>query len=53
MKIVIIGSGYVGLVTGYRCRPWGTMICVDNDKNKLAMVNRGQSPFTKKEWASF
>ncbi|MEK7161422.1 MAG: nucleotide sugar dehydrogenase, partial [Patescibacteria group bacterium] len=49
MKIVIIGSGYVGLVTGVSLSAMGhDVICVDNDKNKLAMVNRGQSPFYEK-----
>ena len=45
MKIVIIGTGYVGLVTGVCLADFGnSIICVDNDKNKIDILNKGQLP---------
>jgi UDPglucose 6-dehydrogenase len=45
MKIGIIGSGYVGLVTGACFSHLGhTVVCVDNDPKKLAMLEKGKSP---------
>lgn len=46
MKIAIVGTGYVGLVTGISLAEIGNKVfCIDNDKNKVSMINRGQSPF--------
>jgi UDPglucose 6-dehydrogenase len=45
MKIAIIGSGYVGLVTGACFAEVGhTVICVDNDKRKVEMLKSGAIP---------
>jgi threonine dehydrogenase-like Zn-dependent dehydrogenase len=45
MKICVIGTGYVGLVTGTCLSNLGhTVVCVDKDAAKLACLNRGESP---------
>jgi UDPglucose 6-dehydrogenase len=46
MKICMIGSGYVGLVTGVCLAEFGMeIICVDKDKAKIEMMQKGASPF--------
>ncbi len=45
MKIAIIGSGYVGLVTGTCFAHLGhAVLCVDNNKDKLRLLKQGKSP---------
>lgn len=45
MKICIIGTGYVGLVTGACFAHTGnTVICVDKDKSKIGILNDGHIP---------
>ncbi|MBU1090233.1 MAG: UDP-glucose/GDP-mannose dehydrogenase family protein [Candidatus Omnitrophica bacterium] len=45
MKITIVGSGYVGLVTGACFAKLGNkVICVDNDKKKIAALRKGIIP---------
>lgn len=45
MKIAVIGTGYVGLVTGTCFAETGnTVTCVDIDKNKIDKLNRGVIP---------
>jgi UDPglucose 6-dehydrogenase len=45
MKIAVIGTGYVGLVTGVVLAHLGNdVICVDNDAAKLERIARGESP---------
>jgi UDPglucose 6-dehydrogenase len=45
MKIAIIGSGYVGLVTGACFAQIGhEVICVDNDERKVKALNHGRIP---------
>jgi UDPglucose 6-dehydrogenase len=45
MNISIIGTGYVGLVTGTCFAEKGNkVICVDNDKSKLEKLNKGEIP---------
>lgn len=46
MKVAIVGTGYVGLVTGISLASIGHIIsCVDTDKNKVSLINQGKSPF--------
>ena len=45
MKIVIIGAGYVGLVSGICFSDFGhQVVCVEKDERKLEMLNRGEIP---------
>lgn len=45
MHIAVIGSGYVGLVTGACFAEFGVDVaCVDVDAKKIAQLNRGQAP---------
>ena len=45
MKIVMIGTGYVGLVSGVCLADFGhEVICVDNDNAKIEMLNSGEVP---------
>lgn len=45
MNLAIIGSGYVGLVTGTCFAEVGhTVICVDNDAKKVEMLRAGRIP---------
>jgi UDPglucose 6-dehydrogenase len=45
MKVTIIGTGYVGLVTGACLADVGNQVlCVDIDKNKVARLNAGEVP---------
>ncbi len=44
-KITVIGSGYVGLVVGACLAEMGnTVICADNNKNKIDQLNLGNIP---------
>jgi UDPglucose 6-dehydrogenase len=45
MRIAMIGTGYVGLVSGACFADFGHhLTCVDKDANKIAALNRGQMP---------
>ena len=45
MNIAVIGSGYVGLVTGTCFAHLGhRVLCVDNNKEKLRLLKQGKSP---------
>jgi UDPglucose 6-dehydrogenase len=45
MRIAIIGSGYVGLVSGACFADFGHRVtCVDNDRAKVAALERGEIP---------
>lgn len=45
MKVTIIGSGYVGLVTGACLAELGNdVFCLDVDERKIAMLNAGGVP---------
>ncbi|MDR1379432.1 MAG: UDP-glucose/GDP-mannose dehydrogenase family protein [Synergistaceae bacterium] len=46
MKLVVIGSGYVGLVTGTCLARFGNnVVCVDTDENKVETLRKGEIPF--------
>lgn len=46
MHVSIIGTGYVGLVTGACLADKGHhVVCVDVDPEKVAQINRGEPPF--------
>ena len=45
MHIAVIGSGYVGLVTGACFAEFGVDVtCVDVDAEKIARLTKGESP---------
>ncbi len=45
MNVSIVGTGYVGLVTGACLAEKGhTVICVDVDAAKVEQINAGESP---------
>jgi len=46
MKISIIGSGYVGLVSGTCLAETGhEVVCVDNNLEKIEKLKQGKVPF--------
>ena len=45
MKVAMIGSGYVGLVSGACFAEFGAEVaCIDVDADKIARLNRGEIP---------
>ncbi|MGZ9106854.1 MAG: nucleotide sugar dehydrogenase, partial [Rhodoplanes sp.] len=45
MKIVLVGAGYVGLVSAACFAEFGlTVVCVDNDEGKIERLRRGEIP---------
>ena len=45
MRIVVVGSGYVGLVSGACFADFGhDVICVDKDRDKIARLEAGEIP---------
>jgi UDPglucose 6-dehydrogenase len=50
MKITIIGTGHVGLVTGAVFAEKGhDVLCIDNNHKKIEMLRRGEMPFYEPE----
>jgi len=46
MKVAVIGSGHVGLITGLCFAELGNVcVCVDVDKEKIAKLKKGIAPF--------
>jgi UDPglucose 6-dehydrogenase len=46
MKICVVGSGYVGLVTaGCLAEAGNDVVCVDSDREKIAVLKKGKVPF--------
>ena len=45
MKLCMIGTGYVGLVSGVCFSDVGNKVyCVDNDKKKIDLIKKGIVP---------
>lgn len=45
-RIAVVGTGYVGLVTGACLAELGnSVVCVDNDAGKIQTLRRGEIPF--------
>ena len=45
MRVTVIGSGYVGLVTGACLSDLGfKVVCLDKDENKIKMLQEGEVP---------
>jgi len=45
MRIAVIGTGYVGLVSGACFSEFGVdVVCVDKDEGKIAALRNGQIP---------
>ena len=45
MKLCMIGTGYVGLVSGVCFSDVGNVVyCVDKDKKKIDLLNKGKVP---------
>ena len=45
MEVCVVGTGYVGLVTGTCLAYLGhSVVCVDIDERKIEMLRKGQSP---------
>ncbi len=50
MRLMILGSGYVGLVSGTCFAEFGfEVVCVDIDQQKIAMLRQGQLPIYEPE----
>lgn len=46
VQIAVIGTGFVGLVTGACLAHWGHHVrCADSDPDRIAALRRGQVPF--------
>jgi UDPglucose 6-dehydrogenase len=46
MQIAVVGTGYVGLVTGACLADFGhTVTCVDSDPGRIARLRQGEVPF--------
>ena len=46
MKLVVVGTGYVGLITGACFAEFGyKTICVDKDKDRITKLNNSECPF--------
>jgi UDPglucose 6-dehydrogenase len=45
MRVCVIGTGYVGLVTGVCLAHMGhDVVCIDNNQAKVELMRSGQSP---------
>ena len=54
MNITIIGTGYVGLASGVSFAEVGhRVVCVDNDREKVAKMQQGQTPIYEPKLDSY
>ena len=54
MNITIIGTGYVGLASGVSFAEVGhRVVCVDNDREKVAKMQQGQTPMYEAQLDSY
>lgn len=54
MKITVVGTGYVGLVSAVCFAHWGhTVTCVEADQKKLSVLKTGRSPIFEKDVEEF
>ena len=54
MKVAVIGSGYVGLVTGTCLAETGNQVwCVDNNSAKVALMKKGEVPIYEPHLETF
>jgi UDPglucose 6-dehydrogenase len=45
MKVAVVGTGYVGLITGTCLADVGhQVVCIDNDRKKIDMLRKGKIP---------
>ena len=50
MKVAVIGTGYVGLVSGVCLAEKGhDVVCVDVDERKIDSINRGVAPIHERD----
>jgi UDPglucose 6-dehydrogenase len=50
MRVAVVGTGYVGLVTGAGLAELGhTVVCIDVDERKVASLNRGDPPIFERD----
>ena len=46
MKLVMVGTGYVGLISGACFAEFGfETVCVDKDQNRIESIKKGSCPF--------
>ena len=54
MNIAIVGTGYVGLVSGTCFAEMGANVtCIDKDKHKIAALLAGEVPITSPGWTGW
>ena len=54
MRVTVIGTGYVGAVTGACLSYLGHRVtCVDVDAEKIARLQRGEIPIYLKQFETF
>ena len=54
MRVAMIGTGYVGLISGACIADFGhEVICLDTDTAKILMLQRGEIPIYEPGFAIF